>query len=85
MILYNMAKLNKLLDKFLQIPIRSDLTYKELETLLIKFGFEKIEGSGSRVKFFRGNIPIMIHKPHPGNILKRYVVKQLQDILRRLK
>ena len=80
-----MAKVNKLLDKFLEIPIKSDLTYKELETLLIKFGFEKIEGSGSRVKFIKDNTPIMIHKPHPGNILKRYVVKQLQEILRGLK
>ncbi len=80
-----MAKVNKLLDKFLDIPVRSDLTYKELETLLIKFGFEKIEGSGSRVKFIKDNTPIMIHRPHPENILKRYVVKQLQEILRGLK
>lgn len=80
-----MAKLDKLLNKFLEAPVRSDLTYKELETLLIKLGFKKIDGNGSRVKFIKGNIPIMIHKPHPDNILKKYVIKQLQETLKGLK
>jgi predicted RNA binding protein YcfA (HicA-like mRNA interferase family) len=80
-----MGKIDKLFDKFLETPTRSDLTYKELETLLKKIGFTKFEGNGSRVKFLKNNIPIMIHKPHPGNILKRYVIKQLQEILKGLK
>jgi hypothetical protein len=28
------------------------LTFDELETLLISLGFEKIDGAGSRIKFF---------------------------------
>lgn len=76
-----MSKKEKLLNKFLELPLRSDLTYLQLEALLLKLGYKKIEGDGSRVKFLKGDKPIMIHKPHPENILKKYVIKQLQEIL----
>ena len=82
-----MSQHEKLLRKFLEKPIRTDLTYQELETLLFTFGYQKVEGEGSRVKFYRadGTFPINIHKPHPGNLLKRYVVKEIQHILRSLR
>ncbi|VVM26955.1 hypothetical protein BSPWISOXPB_5643 [uncultured Gammaproteobacteria bacterium] len=47
-----MSKKQKLLDKFLRNPISKTLTFDELETLLISLGFEKIDGAGSRIKFF---------------------------------
>ena len=75
-----MSKKEKLLKKFLQIPIKRDLTFSELETLLIAFGYMKIEGAGSAVKFFnkqKDNL-INLHKPHPSDILKVYLVKQIQ-------
>ena len=76
-----MSKKEKLLKRFLELPLRSDLTYPQLEILLISLGYKKVEGDGSRVKFLKDTTPIIIHKPHPGNILKKYVVKQLQEIL----
>jgi len=48
--------------------------------LLFTFGYEKIEGSGSAVKFYnkeKDNL-INLHKPHPNNVLKVYLVKQIQ-------
>ena len=79
-----MSKKDKLLKKFLEKPPRKDLTYQELKTLLLNIGYKKLEGQGSRVKFYRddGSFPVSIHKPHPGNILKSYVVKEIQKILR---
>ena len=44
-----MGHRKKLLDK----PVRKDLTFNELETLLRGFGYKKLEGSGSKVKFFK--------------------------------
>ncbi len=39
--------------------------------------------SGSRVIFKGDGLkPIMLHKPHPGNIVKGYVMKQVYDYLR---
>lgn len=78
-----MSKKDKLIKKFLEVPPRKDLTYDELETLLNKLDYEKIEGSGSAVKFYnreKDNL-INFHKPHPGNILKVYIVKQVQKKL----
>ncbi len=81
-----MTQIDKLINKFMERPPRTDLTYQELERLLVNMDYNKIEGGGSRVKFYRndGLFPISIHKPHPGNILKTYVVREVQKILEKL-
>lgn len=75
-----MSKKDKLLIKFLQTPPLKNLTFNELETLLCSCGFVKIDGAGSAVKFYNQDKDILInlHKPHPSNILKVYLVKQIQ-------
>ena len=60
-------------------------TFDEMTKLLEYFGFEKCnkgKTSGSRVIFKKeGAQPIMLHKPHPGNIVKSYAIKQVYDYL----
>ena len=75
-----MSKQNKLISKFLKIPPKKDLTFKELSSLLLSLNFEKIEGVGSAVKFYNKEKDLLInlHKPHPSDILKVYLVKQIQ-------
>ena len=79
-----MGKKDKLLKKFLAKPIKKDLTFDELSTLLFACGFIKIECAGSAVKFYNKSKDILInlHKPHPSNILKTYLLKQIQDKLK---
>jgi predicted RNA binding protein YcfA (HicA-like mRNA interferase family) len=78
-----MSKSEKLLAKFLETPTRRDLTFQDLKIIMSKFGFVMEERTGSRVAFTKeGEQPIMLHKPHPGNELKQYIVKQLQERLR---
>ncbi len=80
-----MSKSEKLLAKFLETPTRSDLTFQDLKIVMNKFGFVMEERAGSRVAFTKeGEQPIMLHKPHPGNELKQYIVKQLQERFRSL-
>jgi predicted RNA binding protein YcfA (HicA-like mRNA interferase family) len=76
-----MSKKDKLLKKFLHSPPLKDLTFDQLETLLSGCGFVKIDGAGSAVKFYhkKKDILINLHKPHPKNILKTYLVKQIQE------
>ena len=39
--------------------------------------------SGSRLIFTNGDKrPIMLHKPHPGNLVKEYAMKQVMEDLR---
>jgi hypothetical protein len=77
-----MTKAEKLLNRFLSRP--KDFTYSELLSLLKSFGFKEQQGSGSRVVFSNERIKhnIKLHKPHPGNILKRY---QIDLIIQELK
>jgi hypothetical protein len=53
--------------------------------LLGYFGFFEVskgKTSGSRVKFENEEgVPIMLHKPHPSGIMKRYQLKQIKEVL----
>jgi hypothetical protein len=75
-----MSKRDKLLKKFLTTPPKKDLTFEELESLLLSCGYVKLEGKGSAVKFFNQGKDSLInlHKPHPSNVLKVYLIKQIQ-------
>lgn len=63
-----------------------DYTYSEARSLLIQLGFveyNKGKTSGSRVKFYREEDQriILLHKPHPGDVMKPGAVKELVDFL----
>ncbi len=78
-----MSKKGKLLLRLLSIP--KDFSWTELVTLLAYLGFEetkKGKTGGSRRKFIDGHKRvIMLHKPHPGNIVKEYAVRQVIEYL----
>lgn len=78
-----MSTKEKLRERFLKMP--SDFTFDEMQQLLAGYGYIKVnkgQTSGSRVLFKNGNRrPIMLHKPHPGNIVKGYAMKQVYDDL----
>ena len=78
-----MSKIEKLLQRLLSIP--SDLTWDELVKILIHFDFAELKKGktgGSRRKFAdEKNNVIILHKPHPGNIVKIYVIRQVVEYL----
>lgn len=81
--IYNMSSKDKLIARFLSLP--SDFTFDELERLLTALGYSKSnkgKTSGSRVIFKdKEGHPIMLHKPHPGNIVKLYALRQVLEEL----
>jgi hypothetical protein len=74
-----MSKTEKLLQRLLSVP--RDFTWEELIKLLGLFGYvelKKGKTGGSRRKFTDENKNVIIlHKPHPGNIVKEYALKQI--------
>ena len=84
MVPFAVSKKEKLLKKFTEVPPRKDLTFTELEALLRQLGFDKRDGSGSRVKFVKDDLLINLHKPHPDDTLKVYIVKQIQEKLKEI-
>lgn len=77
-----MGTKEKLIERLKSIP--KDFTFDEMKKALEGLGFEmgnKGKTSGSRVKFLKGDIGIILHKPHPRKELKEYQVKQVLEIL----
>ena len=80
-----MSTAEKLLNRLLSKP--NDFTYKEACTLLGQLGYEKDNKgntSGSRVMFYHPTTKriFLLHSPHPGNELKRYVINDLINFLK---
>ncbi len=79
-----MGTKEKLRKRFLTMP--SDFTFEEMQRLLEGYGYirsNKGRTSGSRLIFKNGDKrPIMLHKPHPSNIVKEYAMKQVLEDLR---
>lgn len=73
-----MGKLEKMIERLKSNP--KDFTFEEMQTLLLALGFElsnKGKTSGSRVKFFKDDVFIILHKPHPRKKLLSYQIKQI--------
>ena len=77
-----MSRHEKLISRFEKIP--ADFTWDELCRLLTGFGFEALSGAGSRFKFIHAESRrvISLHRPHPGNIVKKYALTQVCEVLR---
>ena len=79
-----MSRKDKLLEKLLQKP--KDFTFDEMVSLLSYLGYElKQGGTGSGVKFIKdgSNEVIIFHRPHPNGTLKRYILDQVIEKLRK--
>lgn len=80
-----MSKLEKAINRLKTAP--KDYTYNEAMQLLGQLGFiESTKGktSGSRVKFYRpkDQTILLLHKPHPGDIMSPATVKDLLNVLK---
>lgn len=80
-----MANTKKLLEKLLQQP--KTFKYKDLSAVLASIGFEEIKTgktSGSRVAFYykEADQILRLHKPHPGDELKRYQIKEAIAVIK---
>jgi hypothetical protein len=80
-----LTKAEKLLKRLFSLP--ADFTYREAKALLEARGFieqQKGRTSGSRVSFYRAGDKraVLLHKPHPGQIMRMGAVKQLADFMK---
>lgn len=80
-----MGQKEKLIRRLRSMP--RDFTFEESETLLRYLGYQRTDKgrtSGSRVMFTSAaHGSIQMHKPHPGNELRIYQIRQLIALLER--
>jgi len=76
-----MGSKDKLYLRFKTKP--KDFTFGELQRFLTSLGYREQQGAGSRVIFVNEALShkIKLHKPHPGNILKRYQLDLIEQEL----
>jgi len=82
-----MTRLDKQKQRLKSLP--KDYTYSEAKALLNRLGFEednKGKTSGSRVKFIRQSDGefMLVHKPHPSNVMTPKCVFGLAKFLKRI-
>lgn len=78
-------KQDKARDRLKSVP--KDYTFTEARSLLVSLGFteyNKGKSSGSRLMFAKNGVKILLHKPHPGNEMKQYAVRQLKEQLEKM-
>ncbi len=78
-----MARRDKLIERFKSRP--RDLAWDELTRLLEGLGYSEAKRGrtgGSRRRFVHPAAPaISLHKPHPGDIVKMYVIDEGARVL----
>ncbi|WP_288408549.1 type II toxin-antitoxin system HicA family toxin [uncultured Herbaspirillum sp.] len=71
----------KTLAAIFREPVPRSLEWRNIELLFIALGAEVVEGSGSRVRFFIGNVVATFHRPHPCKEAKPYQVRDARNFL----
>ncbi len=75
-------KHKRTLDSIVEKPERSDIPWKDIETLIGALGGEISEGRGSRVRIFLNGIRAVFHRPHPKRVTDKGVVKSMRRFLK---
>ena len=78
-----MSRRDKLVARLRARP--KDFTWDELVRLLEGLGYAEVKAGktgGSRRRFVHPTAPVIaLHKPHPGSIVRMYVVDELLRVL----
>jgi HicA toxin of bacterial toxin-antitoxin, len=62
-------------------PIRRNILWNDVVSLVLALDGQVLQGDGSRVRFDLNEVSLNIHSPHPQKELKRYQVKAVREFL----
>jgi hypothetical protein len=62
-------------------PLRSNIKWSDVESLLQALGAVMEEGNGSRVRFLLNNVVAVFHRPHPQKEIDKGAIKSLRKFL----
>ncbi len=70
------------LSKIFEDPVRADILWNDIESLLRATGAEISEGKGSRVRIYLNRIRAVFHRPHPEKETDRGSVRSMRKFLK---
>lgn len=71
----------KTLENLFQKPTRSNISWRQIESLFRALGAKTIEGDGSRVRFVLHDVVATFHRPHPHKEAKPYQIRDAAAFL----
>ncbi len=74
-------KQQKILTRIFEDPVRSDVKWCDIETLIQGLGAEISEGNGSRVRIFLNGVRAVFHRPHPEKECDKGALKSIRRFL----
>lgn len=75
------AKHQRTLAATFEDPVRSDIAWRDVESMLKATGAEITAGRGSRVRIALHGIRAVFHRPHPQKDTDKGAVKSLRAFL----
>ncbi len=74
-------KQERILQAIFEHPVRADIEWRDVESLLLAVGAEITEGRGSRKRVALNGVRATFHEPHPQKELKKGAVSAVRDFL----
>lgn len=62
-------------------PVRSNISWRDIESMLEAAGAEITEGDGSRVRIALNGVRAVFHRPHPQKETDKGAVKSMRRFL----
>lgn len=75
------SKQKKTLEAIFLDPVKSNINWTDVESLLLSFGALTKEGAGSRVGFSLNGVDIIVHRPHPQKETDKGAIKSIRTFL----
>ena len=75
------TKHRKTLEAIFETPVRADIRWKDIESLLAAAGAEISAGRGSRVRIALNGVRAVFHRPHPRKETDRGAVVSMRRFL----
>jgi len=70
-------------EAIFEVPVRADVAWRDIETLLIALSAEITEGNGSRVRVHLNGVRAVFHRPHPRKETDKGAIKSVREFLKR--
>jgi hypothetical protein len=74
-------KQERVLSAIFDEPVRANIDWRDVESLLTALGAEMTQGRGSRVRVALNGIRAVFHEPHPEKEISKGVVRALREFL----
>lgn len=71
----------KILEAIFEKPERANISWKDIEALILALGGDISEGRGSRVRVALGDVRAVFHRPHPRKEANKATVKSVRRFL----